>query len=243
MKKFLSIILSLAMVFSMCSTAFAAETANGAITILTDNENVRIAQAIDGNTRYVSTFDKENNTITTERFSRNNGELEVSAVVDLDKEIIYDSQSNRGVSTKAVIASKYTDSVYAYEYTNDNPKEWKLVRAKYAGESNNAGYYFKTRQTTINATNLDSFRVTVNSIASRESELRTLVGVSAFLAGFATGFTIGTGGTGFGIAVGVYLASAGFGVTAQNKANEIGELQNTALARYTDVKNQSSIYF
>lgn len=164
-------------------------------------------------------------------------------IVNIDDETIYDTTTNTQIETRAVVASKKTESVYAYEYTNDNPKEWKLTRAKYAGESNDAGYYFKTKQTSINADHLDEFRVTVDSLASKESELKTLVGVSAFLGGFATGFTIGTGGAGFGVALAAYLSAAGFGVAAQEKANQIGELQSTALARYTDVKNESSIYF
>lgn len=244
MRKFMSIILALAMILSMSMTAFAAEanTANTYPTVIMDNEDVRIVQAFDGNTRYVSTFDKANNTITTERYAAN-GCLEASAIVNIDDETIYDTTTNTQIETRAVVASKKTESVYAYEYTNDNPKEWKLTHAKYAGESNDAGYYFKTKQTSINADHLDEFRVTVDSLASKESELKTLVGVSAFLGGFATGFTIGTGGAGFGVALAAYLSAAGFGVAAQEKANQIGELQSTALARYTDVKNESSIYF
>ena len=44
-------------------------------------------------------------------------------------------------------------------------------------------------------------------------------------------------------AVAGYLAAAGFGVAAQQTATEIAEYQSTALARYTDVKTESSIYF
>lgn len=244
MKKFMCIILSVVMLISMSTTAFAAGIAreNPYATVITDNETVRISQAFDGDIRYVSTFDKINNTITTEKFS-SSGILEATVVVDLDEQTIYDSETNNTIETRAVIASKKTESVYAYEYTNDNPKEWKLTRAKYAGESNDAGYYFKTKQTSVNEDNLDAFRIAVDSLASKESELKTLVGISAFLGGFATGFTIGTGGTGFGVALAAYLSAAGFGVAAQEKSNQIGELQSTALARYTDVKNQSSIYF
>ena len=244
MKKFMCIILSVVMLISMSTTAFAASVVrdNPYATVITDNETVRISQAFDGNVRYVSTFDKINNTITTEKFSAS-GALEATVVVDLDEQTIYDSATNNTIETRAVIASKKTESVYAYKYTNDNPKEWKLTRAKYAGESNDAGYYFKTKQTSVNEDNLDAFRVAVDSLASKESELKTLVGISAFLGGFATGFTIGTGGAGFGVALAAYLSAAGFGVAAQEKANKIGELQSTALARYTDVKNQSSIYF
>ncbi|MBF4693105.1 geobacillin-26 family protein [Fusibacter ferrireducens] len=117
-----------------------------------------------------------------------------------------------------------------------------MVRAKYANESNPGGYYFKTKQTTTNANNLDEFRKTVNSISSAESELIALVGTSTFFAGFATGFAVGSCGTGFGVSLAAYIAAAGFGLTAQQKSNYIGELQDTTLSRYIDIKNQSSIY-
>lgn len=225
----------------MIGTAFA--TPPSQTTILEDNATVRIAQAFNGNERYVSTFDKISNTITTERYSNSDGVLLAAITVDLNDETIKDANSNTGISIQAVVSSKYTDSVYGYEYTNDNPIEWKLTRAKYAGESNDAGYYFKTKQTSVNKSDLNSFRQAVNSIASAESELLALVGTTSFLAGFATGFTIGTGGTGFGVALGAYLAAAGFGLAAQEKSNEIGELQDDALTHYINVKNESSIYF
>ena len=128
-------------------------------------------------------------------------------------------------------------------YTNTSPKKWKLVRPKYAGEASSGGYYFRANQTTTNKSDLNEFRVTVNSIASKESELKTLVGLASFLGGFATGFAIGSGGTGFGVAVAAYLAAAGFGVAAQQKANEIGELQDTAYSRYYDVFHNSVVYY
>lgn len=159
------------------------------------------------------------------------------------KQTIYDSQTNSTRSTRAVIDSKYTDSIFAYEYTNNNPKEWKLIRAKYAYEDNDGGYYFKTKKTSINKDNLEAFRVAVNGIASKESTLKTQVGITAFLGGFSTGFAIGAGPAGWGIAAAGYLAAAGFGVAAQSTVTQIAEYQSTALARYTDVKNESAIYF
>lgn len=246
MKKFLSIFLSLAMVLSLSTTTFATSptsTANAAgVTILKDNETVRIAETTDGTYRYVSTLNKQNNTITSERFSLS-GELEATAIVNLDTETIYNSQTNSTTSTRSVIASKKTESVYAYEYTNGNPKEWKLTRAKYANEDNDAGYYFRTKQTSVNKDDLDAFRVAVDSLASKESDLSAQVGVTIFFGAFSTGFAIGAGPVGWGIAAAGYIAAAGFGLTAQSTANQIGELQSTALAKYTDVKNESSIYF
>lgn len=246
MKKILSIVLTSAMLFSMTATAFAAEQSSvetiSGITVTEDNSDVRIVEAVEGEYRYVFTYDKVNNTMTSERFTLDNT-LEVTAFVDIDEETIYDSESNTTVSTLAVIASKYTDSVYGYEYTNSNPKEWKLTRAKYAHEDNAAGYYFKTKQTTTNKDDLDAFRVAVDRIASKEATLKVQVGVTAALAGFSTGFLIGAGPAGWGVAVSGYLAAAGFGIAAQITATEIAEYQSTALARYTDVKNQSSIYF
>jgi len=230
------------MLFTLTATAFAAETTNGIATIITDNADIRIAETHDTENRYVSTLDKHNNTITTERFSLS-GTLEATTMVDLNCQTIYDSQTNLTISTQSVIASKSTESVYAYEYTNDNPKEWKLVRAKYSGESNDAGYYFKTKQTTTNKNDLTSFRQTVDSLASKESELLGQVGASSFFGGFSTGFLIGAGPAGFGIALAGYIAAAGFGITAQQTSNKIGELQSDALDFYTDVKNESSIYF
>lgn len=241
MKKIISLFLVLALSVSMIGTAFAATPSP--TTILEDNAAVRIAQAVNGDERYVSTFDKINNTITTERYSISDRVLLATVTVDLNDETIKETDSNAGISIQAVVSSKYTDSVYGYEYTNDNPIEWKLTRAKYAGETNDAGYYFKTKQTSVNKSDLDSFRQAVNSIASAESELLALVGTTSFLAGFATGFTIGTGGSGFGVALAAYLAAAGFGLAAQEKSNKIGELQDNALTYYLNVKNESSIYF
>lgn len=245
MKKLLTIMLSLVMLFTMSATVFAAESSVNTISgivITEDSESVRVAEVVDEEYRYVFTYDKGNNTMTSERFNLDN-ELEVTAVVNVNDETIYDSKTNTTVSTRAVITSKYTESIYGYEYANSNPKEWKLTRAKYAYESNDAGYYFKAKQTATNKSDLDNFRIAVDKIASKESTLKVQVGITAFLGGCSTGFAIGAGPAGWGIAVSGYLAAAGFGVAAQATATEIGEWQATALARYTDVKNESSIYF
>ena len=69
------------------------------------------------------------------------------------------------------------------------------------------------------------------------------VGTTVFFAGFATGFAIGSGGTGFGIALAAYIAAAGFGLAAQQTANEIGEKQDDAYYYYFEVFNNSSIYY
>lgn len=243
MKKIISLVLSLVMLMSISVTAFASETqalADVGMTI-EETETTRIARAYDGDTLYVSTLDKVSNTMTTERFSPD-GTRNAVATVDLNQNIISAIDYTTGETTRATTVSKTTESKYAYEYTNTSPKKWKLVRPKYAGEASSGGYYFRANQTTTNKSDLNEFRVTVNSIASKESELKTLVGLASFLGGFATGFAIGSGGTGFGVAVAAYLAAAGFGVAAQQKANEIGELQDTAYSRYYDVFHNSVVY-
>lgn len=162
MKKLLTIMLSLVMLFTMSATVFAAESSANTISgiVITENsESVRVAEVVDEEYRYVFTYDKENNTMTSERFNLDN-ELEVTAVVNVNDETIYNPKTN-----------------------------------------------------------------------------------TTFLGGCSTGFAIGAGPAGWGIAVSGYLAAAGFGVAAQATATEIGEWQATALARYTDVKNESSIYF
>ncbi|MBF4693104.1 hypothetical protein [Fusibacter ferrireducens] len=92
------------------------------LAILLDNKDFRISQAISGDERYVSTLDKANNIITSERYSISKGTLQASAVVDLKAETITDKRTSMAASTRSVVASKYTQSTYSYEYTDDDPK-------------------------------------------------------------------------------------------------------------------------
>ena len=163
MKKIISIILSLVMVLSMSVTALAAETTS-ITTILRDDDMVRIAQAISGDDRYVSTFDKQNNTITTERFSVSDGTLLATATVNLSVNTITETDLNTGIAVTSTTQSKYTDSLYGYEYTPGSPAQWRLQRPKYNGEPEEGAYYYRTNQTTTNKSDLNNFRTTVNCI-------------------------------------------------------------------------------
>jgi len=242
MKKIISIILSLVMVLSMSVSALAAETTS-ITTILRDDDMVRIAQAISGDDRYVSTFDKQNNTITTERFSVSDGTLLATATVNLSVNTITETDLNTGIAVTSTTQSKYTDSLYGYEYTPGSPAQWRLQRPKYNGEPEEGAYYYRTNQTTTNKSDLNNFRTTVNSLESLEEELLAQVGTTTFFAGFATGFAIGSGGTGFGIALAAYIAAAGFCLTAQQTSYEIGEKQDDAYYYYFEVSYNSSIYY
>ena len=244
MKKFISIMLAVVMTMSMAVSAFASDRVmvQGAAEIIEDNDRVRVAQVIDGNDIYRATFDKQKNTVTTERLL-DDGTLLASAKVDLNTKMITVTNPTAGTMTTETVISKTTESKYAYEYTNTNPREWKLVRPKYAEETNEGGYYFRTKQNSTNRDDLDDFRTTVNSIASAESELKQSIGASSFLAGFAVGFAVGTGGSGFGIALSAYIASLGYSLAAQAKANEIGELQDDAYSTYYDVFYESTVSF
>ena len=108
MKKIISIILSLVMILSMSVSALAAE-ATSVTTILRDDDMVRIAQAISGDDRYVSTFDKQNNTITTERFSVSEGTLLATATVNLSVNTITETDPSTGIGITSTTQSKYTD--------------------------------------------------------------------------------------------------------------------------------------
>ncbi len=158
-----------------------------------------------------------------ERFSLTDGQKEVAVETDLsNNHVVVRGKEGQQISINATTISKYTESLYSYVKTFGSPNKWKLNRPKYHGEPSEGTYYFKTDETNDNEDDLDEYRKTVNTIAGLEEDLEALVGITVMLASFTTGFLIGSGGIGFGAAVAAYLAALGYGVAAEQKANEIG---------------------
>ena len=248
-KKILSIILVITLLFTTTITVAAnpllMERDTGIARIITDNREIRVAVTeIDGY-KYVSTYNKITHDVNLERFSLITGELEATAVTNINDlsniTIIEDDEAIN--HTTSTVLSRFTDTLYAYIITHGTTNVWELRRPRYQGEPSLGSFYFKTNQTSSNQNNLTSFRNSVDNIRQLELDFYTLVGVTSGLAAFATGFLIGSGGLGWGAAVAVYIASIGFGVAAQQKATQLGTQKNNAFHSYFQVFHNSVVFF
>lgn len=243
-KKITSLFLALVLSFSLCIPAFAlsnpeiALSDNVKITILQDDSDFRIAQADYENVRFIAIYDKLNNTMSMDRYSLVTGVKEASVVTDLNDSCITTSDGTESIATQGAATasittgSKSTSSKFSYNYSNSY---CILARPRYVGDPESGTYSFMTFEKSTNITYLDNYRAAVNDLYADEQALLANVGVTSFLAGFATSFAIATGGTGFGVSLGAYLSAAGFFGAAIIVSYQIGADQDAALVQYNHV--------
>lgn len=117
MKRFLSIILSLAMVFSFSTTTFAAESSD--YHIVSDNVSMRVAEETIDSVKYIYTFDKETNILKTDTYNVSN-ELTSTKYHDLSSVStdysIYEQQLELASSSYY----QHTFSNYEYDQLGNN---------------------------------------------------------------------------------------------------------------------------
>jgi len=246
-KKIMSLALALVMCLSLCVPAFAASSNN--TRIIQDDNEIRIVQATLGNERYVATYNKILNTMTMERISATTGQLEASATTDLNTNQVTAATQN-GISVspenstipilRVSTGSRTTTSKFSYNYRNAN--SCTLSRPQYVGESNGVIYSFTTMERATNKSDLANFKITVENIYAKEQTIVDLVGTASFVTGCATGFLVGSGGAGVGVAIGAYLTALGFGVSAKIACNELGSLMETATTYFDSVRDDYIYY-
>ncbi|MGL5254199.1 MAG: geobacillin-26 family protein [Brevinema sp.] len=169
MKKLLSMILSLAMVFSLSAIAFAASPTNqyNAI-ILEDTASKTISQASDDQFIYTVTKDKIAGTMQVTTTEKATNTVDVGAVVAsaefMDKPTPYASLNEN------------TFTNYEYTKTYGNPNTWELRRP----DGSLAGtYYFKTYEVIgKNDGYITTFKNAVDTINSKEGEMVITLGIT-----------------------------------------------------------------
>lgn len=121
MKRFLSIILSLAMVFSMSTTTFAAESSD--YHIVCDNISMRVAEETIDSVKYIYTFEKETNTLKTETYNVSN---ELTSTKYFDLSSVSTDYSVYGQQLKLASRSYYQHTFSNYEYDQLGKNKFQL---------------------------------------------------------------------------------------------------------------------
>ncbi|NLP45435.1 MAG: geobacillin-26 family protein [Epulopiscium sp.] len=121
MKRFLSIILSLAMVFSLSTTTFAAESSD--YHIVCDNISMRVAEETIDSVKYIYTFEKETNTLKTETYNVSN---ELTSTKYLDLSSVSTDYSVYGQQSKLASRSYYQHTFSNYEYDQLGNNKFQL---------------------------------------------------------------------------------------------------------------------
>lgn len=118
MKRFLSIILSLAMAFSLSTTTFAAE--NSDYHIVCDDTSMRVAEETIDSVKYIYTFEKGTNTLKTETYNVSN---ELTSTKYLDLPSVSTDYSTYEQQLELASSSYYQHTFSNYEYDQlDNNK-------------------------------------------------------------------------------------------------------------------------
>lgn len=239
-KKILSLGLACIMALTMGTVAFAAP-AETRTNVLSDDSRYRVVESFGGGQRFVATYDKVDNTLSLVSYNADEEMLQ-SSVVDLNDNTVL-TQNQHGVVTATNSISKYTQSLYAYVKTYGSPNEWELRRPQYLDEPSSSAFYFKTKETTKNKSDLSGFQTAVNSMYTLEGKLESAIGTANTLAVVA-GASAGVGGpVGWGAAAAALIAALGFANSADNYAYDIEEKHIEAWDYYYEVYNNSSVYF
>ena len=169
------------------------------------------------NCYYMFTYDKINNFVTVSRYDLYTNDIEASITTELT-DVFLSVQGISRSSTQSVI----TESLYGYEIEFGSTTYWTLYYPLFDTSTHPAQTTVRERD--ANRSYLESYRTTINQIASLESEISATVGVATFLAAVSSGYLVATGPAGFAIAVTGYLAALGFDLTAIQQNNDLEEL-------------------
>lgn len=242
MKKF-NKIMSLALVLILCISlavpAFAS-TSDG-VRILQDNETVRIAQSESDGLRFISTYNKLENTVTLETFDIASGEILSSTVTDMNS---HTTVSDKGVIVNSptslfsiATGSKSTNSGFSYNYTSNYchiSRPQKIQNSSVSGTV----YSLTTIDRPSNHDSLLSYRDAVNMIAKDEGDIIAVTGAKAFSDAVASAFLIaGTiTPTAFTEAIAAFFVSIGLTVQISSITNQLAVDMDRALVHYHDIQ-------
>lgn len=230
-KKSICWLLALAICMSFCESAAAVD--ENRVSVLRDNEQVRVAQASYGDTTYVATYDKESEVLTLERVSASSNIVESKISVDANECVAH----NNDVSIFAATDSRTTSSLFSYTVTYSTPRGWSLKRPSYNGTSTGT-YSFACDQRDSNKADLYAYQDAVNSLYSAEQTLMAVVGEKAFLTGMTAAFAAVVGGpVGFGAAVSASVAAVSGSSDIVEYSAAIENYQSQALRYYEDVRD------
>lgn len=121
MKKLTSLVLSVVMILTLSTQAFATESDSYHVTH--DDSMVRIAEEYIDNTRYVYTYQKNSQELTTQTYDSNNA-LTSSKTVCLSEYNIDDSVNDEQIETCS--SSYYQHTFLNYEYDELTKNQYQL---------------------------------------------------------------------------------------------------------------------
>lgn len=242
MKKF-NKIMSLALVLILCISlavpAFAS-TSNG-VRILQDNETVRIAQSELDGLRFISTYNKLENTVTLETFDIASGEILSSTVTDMNS---HTTVSDKGVIVNSppslfsiATGSKTTRTGFSYNYTSNYCHISRPQKIENSGVSGTV-YSLTTIDRPSNHDSLLSYRDAVNAIALSEDRIVSHTGEKTFVDAVTSALLIASviSPALFAEAIAAFCASLGYVSQIEDLSNQLAAEMDRALVHYHDIQ-------
>lgn len=230
MKKIISILLALSMLFSLNTVAFAAESGTTDELQIVEENGTRTVSLNDGELTYIVTYDTVNNTICVAQKDNNTGLVEYGTVESTE------ITENSLVSARSKIHQD-TFCNYEYDIYTGSPNEWNLERPKETGSGQN---YFMVYENSSNSSQLDSWFNAVNSLNDKEWQAVSSYGVAlvtSAAAGFISGMAVASGGILTPGAITAIVAATGATGTAAVLLTQVGTQCNVCLRAYWNVYN------
>lgn len=237
MKKFLSAILALTMVFAMSATAFAAEPTDQYNTIiLQDTESKTVSQASDNQFIYTVTKDKIAGTMQVTTTEKATNTVDVGAVVASTE---FTNQPTTRASLK-----ENTFTNYEYTKTYGNPNTWELRRPD---GSLFGTHSFKTYEIVgKNDGYIAKFKNAVDTINSKEGEIVITLGIAGLgdiVAAATSAGAVASGGVLTPAAWTAILAAAGLNANYLRVCQDYDNACKNAYDAYNDTLTKSPTIF
>lgn len=156
MKKFLSIILSLVMIFAMSIPAFAADRTTNEI-------------------EYLTVYDEQNNTVQAIQRNTVTGKCVYGPLISVGVDTDTPERSGQSI-TRASKIHQDTFLNFEYDIWQTNPREWNLERPNGIWDQ----YYFKVYENSSNSSELDNWKDDVDALNAQEFVVIGAIGVSAY---------------------------------------------------------------
>lgn len=229
-RRFLSTLCAVCMLFSMATPAFATDLSITSPYSLstTEADGVRTAVTRDDTTEYIVVYDTINETV---QYSERN--LQTGIVTSGDAVKVNNYQS---ISSRSTI-SLNTNSGFEYTEWTGRQNEWELERPKTQKEGSGR-YYFKLYENNSNTNQVRSFKNEVNTLSNKEAEfknLTTLALLSSLGAGVISGFAVATAGLLTDAAIAAIVAATGASGTAAVAGKAVGTQCNNCMIAIEDV--------
>lgn len=206
MKKVLSLVLTLVMLFSLFINTSAVGERSAPLTNplvrIVETNGVRTATVSNETSTYTVTLDTLNNTICVSVTDHKTGAVTFGTTMST----IISPMATRGVSSTI---HQDTYSNYEYDIYLGNPREWNLERPK---DDGNGQYYFKVYENSSNEDELDVWFDAVNELNDQEIDAICDYGAAlilAAIAGFLSGMSVASGGILTPTAVAAVIAAVG----------------------------------